>query len=85
MPAHFAKKILTSVALLASLATATSVFAHAHLKSETPAADSTVSAPQELRLVFSEGVEAKFTKVTITGDGAAVAIKGIDTHGTQKR
>ncbi|KAI3486821.1 hypothetical protein L1887_49616 [Cichorium endivia] len=41
MPAHFAKKILTSVALLASLATATSVFAHAHLKSETPAADST--------------------------------------------
>ncbi|MGY2277516.1 copper homeostasis periplasmic binding protein CopC [Pseudomonas monsensis] len=85
MPAHFAKKILTSVALLASLATATSVFAHAHLKSETPAADSTVSAPQELRLVFSEGVEAKFTKVTITGDGSAVAVKSIEiAPGDQK-
>lgn len=85
MSAHFAKKVLTTVALLASFATATSVFAHAHLKSETPAADSTVNAPKDLRLVFSEGVEAKFTKVTITADGAAVAVKNIETApGDQK-
>jgi methionine-rich copper-binding protein CopC len=51
------------------------VFAHAHLKSQTPAADSTVAAPTELRLVFSEGVEAAFTKVTISKDGATVAVK----------
>jgi methionine-rich copper-binding protein CopC len=30
-----------------------------------------VSAPAELRLVFSEGVEAAFTKVVISKDGAA--------------
>lgn len=85
MSAHFAKKVLTTVALLASFATATSVFAHAHLKSETPAADSTVSAPKDFRLVFSEGVEAKFTKVTITADGAAVTVKNIETApGDQK-
>ena len=85
MSAHFAKNVLTTIALLASFTTATSVFAHAHLKSETPAADSTVTAPKELRLVFSEGVEASFTKVTLTSDGEPVAIKGIETTpGDQK-
>ena len=85
MSAHFAKKVLTTVALLTSFATTTSVFAHAHLKSETPAADSTVTAPKDLHLVFSEGVEAKFTTVSITADGAAVAVKSIETApGDQK-
>ena len=37
------KKTLTTVALLGSLFAASSVFAHAHLKDQTPAADSTVS------------------------------------------
>lgn len=85
MSAHFAKKILTTVALLASVATATSIFAHAHLKSETPAADSTVTAPTELRLVFSEGVEEKFTKVDITTGGAAVPVKSIATDPNDKK
>lgn len=85
MSAYFAKNVLTTVALFSSLTTATSVFAHAHLKSETPAADSTVTRPKELRLVFSEGVEASFTKVALKGDGAAVAIKRIETApGDQK-
>lgn len=85
MSAHFGKRVLTTIALLASFTNATSVFAHAHLKRETPAADSTVTAPKELRLVFSEGVEASFTKVTLTGDGETVAIKGIETTpGDQK-
>ena len=39
------KKALTTTALLGSLLAASSVWAHAHLKSQTPAADSTVSAP----------------------------------------
>ena len=40
------KKTLTVTALLGSLLAAFSVFAHAHLKSQTPAADSTVAAPK---------------------------------------
>jgi methionine-rich copper-binding protein CopC len=74
------KNVLTTTALLA----ASSVFAHAHLKSQTPAADSTVAAPADLRLTFSEGVEASFTKVTLTHDGAPVAIKPLSTEGDKK-
>jgi methionine-rich copper-binding protein CopC len=46
-------------------------FAHAHLESQLPAANSIVTAPKELRLNFSEGVEEKFTKVTITSTAAS--------------
>ena len=50
-------------------------FAHAHLKSATPAADGTIATPPaQLDLTFSEGVNPKFTGVTLTGpDKAAVA------------
>ena len=78
------KNVLTTTALLASLFAASSVFAHAHLKSQTPAADSTVAAPADLRLTFSEGVEASFTKVSLTHDGAPVAIKPLTTEGDKK-
>lgn len=85
MSAYFAKKVLTTLALLASLSAANSAFAHAHLKSELPAADSTVSAPKELRLVFSEGVEAQFTQVKVSNGAAAVEINSIATApGDQK-
>lgn len=44
------------------------VFAHAHLISQTPAADVTVSAaPEALTLRFSEGVEPGFSGATLTG------------------
>jgi len=79
------KKALTTAALLGSLFAASSVFAHAHLKSQTPAADSTVSAPAELRLVFSEGVEATFTKVTLSKDGTDVPVKSLTTEGSDKK
>lgn len=85
MSAHFAKKVLTTVTLLASFATASSAFAHAHLKSELPAADATVSAPKELHLVFSEGVEAQFTQVKVSNGTAAVAIKSIVTAPGDKK
>ena len=78
------KKTLTA-ALLGSLLAASSVWAHAHLKDQTPAANSTVSAPSELRLVFSEGVEATFTKVTINKDGADVPVKSLATEGSDKK
>jgi methionine-rich copper-binding protein CopC len=79
------KKCLTTVTLLGSLFAASSVFAHAHLKSQSPAADSTVSAPAELRLVFSEGVEATFTKVTLSKDGNNVPVKSLATEGSDKK
>ncbi|MCU0074267.1 copper homeostasis periplasmic binding protein CopC [Pseudomonas koreensis] len=78
------KKLFTAGALLASLVVTSQAFAHAHLKSQTPAADSTVAAPADLRLVFSEGVEASFTKVTVTRDGAPVAVKPLTTEGDKK-
>lgn len=41
--------------------------AHAHLKTETPAADSVLTAsPTELSLGFSEGIEPNFSKITLT-------------------
>ncbi|MGE8188044.1 copper homeostasis periplasmic binding protein CopC [Pseudomonas sp. NPDC086278] len=79
------KNALTTAALLGSLLAASSAFAHAHLTSQTPAANSTVSAPAELRLVFSEGVEATFTKVTLSKDGANVPVKNLATEGSDKK
>ncbi len=80
------KKALTTASLLGSLLAASSVWAHTHLKSQTPAADSTVNAPAQLRLEFSEGVEAAFTKVTISKDGAApVPAKSLATEGSDKK
>lgn len=85
MSNNFTKKALTAVALIASLTSISNVFAHAHLKSETPAADSSVTGLKELRLNFSEGVEAKFTQVTITDDGKPVAVKSIETDPNDKK
>ncbi|WP_433735728.1 copper homeostasis periplasmic binding protein CopC [Pseudomonas putida] len=79
------KKTLVTAALLGSLLAASSVWAHAHLKSQSPAADSTVSAPAELSLTFSEGVEADFSKVTITKDGADILVKSLATQGSDKK
>lgn len=79
------KKALTAAALLGSLLVASSALAHAHLKGQTPAADSTVKAPAELSLMFSEGVEADFSKVTITRDGADVLVKSLVTQGGDKK
>ncbi|MGV8918405.1 MAG: copper homeostasis periplasmic binding protein CopC [Pseudomonas sp.] len=86
MSANVLKNALTSFALLACFATATSVLAHAHLQSETPVSGSTVTAPKELRLNFSEGVEVKFTKVDVTTDsGALVTMKSIATAPGDKK
>lgn len=79
------KKALTAVALLSCLLGASTAFAHAHLKSATPAADSHVAAPKDLRLNFSEGVEATFTKVSLSKDGTELAIKGLATEGADQK
>jgi methionine-rich copper-binding protein CopC len=53
---------------------ATSAFAHAQLESSTPAVGATVASPSEIRLVFSEGVEPKFSGLALTGPGGAAAL-----------
>ena len=67
------KKLLVA-AFAASLAFAGQALAHAHLKSAVPATDGTVKeAPAELDLTFTEGLNLKFSGVTVTGpDKAAV-------------
>ena len=62
---------------LASALTAPTVWAHAHLTHQYPAADAeVVAAPQALTLNFSEGIEPGFSGATITGPKH----EGIKTH-----
>jgi methionine-rich copper-binding protein CopC len=62
------------IAIVLGLGLTGQAFAHAHLKSATPAAGGTVAAtPSELDLTLSEGVDLKFTGAKVTGpDKAAV-------------
>ena len=57
---------------------ATQAFAHAQLKKATPAVGGTVASASEIRLEFSEGVEPKFTKVSLTGPSVVC----VGTNGT---
>ena len=51
--------------------------AHAHLKAAVPAVNGSVpSGPSELDLTFSEGVDLKFTGLTITGPGKTAVATG---------
>lgn len=63
-----AGRALSATVFLSAMLTTASVFAHAHLQQQIPAADSTVSvSPQALTLTFSEGVELSFSGVTLSG------------------
>lgn len=63
-----ASRLRYTLILTAGLLTTPAVFAHAHLKNQYPAANAQVdAAPQALTLTFSEGIEPKFSGVTITG------------------
>jgi copper resistance protein C len=64
-------KIVTSLAVALS---ATQAIAHAQLESSTPPVGGTVASPSAIRLVFSEGVEPRFTGLTVTGAGGAAAL-----------
>ena len=72
-----------SLSIPASLAfalTATQAFAHAQLEKATPPVGGTVASASEIRLEFSEGVEPKFTKVSLTGPGGAVPLGAGNTE-----
>lgn len=69
--------IRTLVLASLGLAAASPAFAHAHLKSAIPASGSTVAtAPTELDLVFSEGLNLKFTGVKVSGPAKAAVATG---------
>ncbi len=53
---------------------AAQAFAHAQLEKATPAVGGTVASAREIRLEFTEGVEPKFTKVSLSGPGGAVPL-----------
>ena len=67
-------------ASLAFALIATPAFAHAQLEKATPAVGGTVASASEIRLEFSEGVEPKFTKVSVTGPGGAVPLGAANTE-----
>ncbi len=70
------KKLLLAAAAI-SIALAGQAMAHAHLKSALPAADGTVkSAPSELDLTFSEGLNVKFSGIKMTGPDKATVRTG---------
>lgn len=57
-------------------------FAHAHLLAADPAEKSTVTAsPAAITLRFSEEIELKFSKATVSGPGNAAVKTGEATHG----
>ena len=73
-------RVTAIAASLALVCAATDAFAHAQLEKATPAVGATVSSPSEIRLEFSEGVEPKFTKVSVTGPGGAVPLGAAKTE-----
>ena len=67
----------SSLRIAASLVfalTASAAFAHAQLEKSTPPVGGTVASVSEIRLEFSEGVEPKFSKISVTGPGGAVPL-----------
>ena len=70
-------RLITITTLFTALTVSSSAFAHAHLKHQYPAADAAVTAaPQAITLNFSEGVEANFSGLTLTGPQQTVVKTG---------
>ncbi|WP_447876694.1 CopC domain-containing protein YobA [Serratia fonticola] len=70
-------RLLSTIFVLFVGLSSQQALAHAHLKVQTPAADTTVSsAPKVLTLNFSEGIEPNFSGVKVTGPDNAVVKTG---------
>ena len=73
-------RTVCALVFLASVIISPAVLAHAHLKQQSPAADSVVSAPQSLTLNFSEGIEPGFSDVVVTDAHKQVVKTGAVTR-----
>jgi len=63
------------LALAALVLTSIPAFAHSVPKAMTPAPDSTVSAPTEISMTFSEDLEPKFSVIKLLDSTGAVVSK----------
>jgi len=59
----------------AFVAAAGMAFAHAHPKTMTPAADSTVSDPHRISIEFSEALEGKFSSIKLADAQGTIVSK----------
>ncbi|HEG2083453.1 CopC domain-containing protein YobA [Enterobacter kobei] len=73
-------RTVCALVFLASVVISPTVLAHAHLKQQSPAADSVVSAPQSLTLNFSEGIVPGFSDVVVTDAHKQVVKMGAVTR-----
>lgn len=73
-------RTVCALVFLTSVIISPAVLAHAHLKQQSPAADSVVSAPQSLTLNFSEGIEPGFSGVVVTDAHKQVVKTGAVTR-----
>lgn len=78
-------RAVCTLVFLASTILSPSVLAHAHLKQQSPAADSQVAAPQVLTLNFSEGIEPGFSGVVVTDAHKQVIKTGAATRDEQNK
>ena len=56
---------------------ATAAFAHAQLEKANPPVGGTVSSPSEIRIKFTEGLEAKFSGIALSGPGGAAPLGAV--------
>jgi methionine-rich copper-binding protein CopC len=68
--------IATTAAGLAFLLAPAAAFAHAQLEQAVPAVGGMVASPSEIRLKFSEGVEAHFCTVALSAEGGGAVPLG---------
>ena len=61
-------------AALAAVCSCAPALAHALLKSASPPVGGTVSAPSQITIHFSEGIEPKFSGLALTGPKGAVPV-----------
>ena len=78
--------IRTIAASLAFICAATAAFAHAQLEKATRAGGGTVASASEIRLTLSDGVEPRFSGVTLARPGGAnVPLGQPKVEGSDKR
>jgi methionine-rich copper-binding protein CopC len=68
--------IATLAAGLALIFAPVAAFAHAQLDEAAPAVGGTVASPSEIRLKFSEGVEAHFCTIALSAEGGGAVPLG---------
>ena len=76
--------LVSGFALCSALFLSESVQAHALLQSASPSVGGSVSSsPSSIRLEFSEGVEARYSHVSVSGPGGAVPVSGPSNGGSK--